>query len=119
MGCTTSSAVLTEEEKAIVKGEKTIGWSMSQAKTVISAFEHRAGKTNMSAQQLKAALGEAELPYTWMDSPDDDMYKFFRQFKDNDGKGKMYETKKLILLAILVCKGGAKEKSEYLFDLFD
>lgn len=73
----------------------------------------------MSAQQFKAALGEAELAFEWMQSPDDKLYTFFRQFRENDGKGKMYDTKKIILLAILVCKGGAKEKAEYLFDLFD
>ena len=119
MGCTTSSAALTEEEKAIVKGEKTIGWSQSQARVVISAFEHRAGKNNMSANQFKAALGEAELEYTWLDSPDDAKYLFFKQFKENEGKGRTFETRKVILLAILLTKGSAKDKSEYLFDLFD
>ena len=50
-----------------------------------------------------------------MDSPDSELYKVFNNFRE----GRTFDARKLQLLAILIGKGAAKDKSNFLFDAYD
>lgn len=115
MGCAESRAQMGTEEKAITKGEDSLGWGKFESTKAITAFEHRGSKDTLSSNQFKAALGDFDAAFDWIGSPDSELYKVFQNFKE----GRNFDGKKLQLLAILIGKGEAKEKAQFLFDAFD
>ena len=83
--------------------------------TPITAFEHRGSKESLSNQQFKAALGDFDADFSFLDSPDSELYKFFDNFREDE----KFDARKLKLIAILIGKGNAKDKANFLFDAFD
>lgn len=82
---------------------------------VVRAFEHRSANGVLSSQQIKAAFGDCGLDFSCFGEPDNPMYKFYNDFKED----RSYSVKKLSLLAILISKGEAKDKARLLFDAYD
>ena len=114
MGCGDSRANHGSEENAILKGEESLQWKKFTSTKAITAFEHRGSKTALTNQQFKVALGDFGADFSWLDSPDSELYKVFNNFRE----GQDFDAKKLKLLAILIGKGNAKEKANFLFDAF-
>ena len=50
MGCAGSREHLGNEEKAIMKGEESLGWKKFTSTEAITAFEHRGSKDSLSSQ---------------------------------------------------------------------
>jgi len=114
MGCGDSRADSGSVEAAILKGEDSLKWNKVTSKKAITAFEHR-GDNSLSDQQLRVALGDFGADNSWIDSPESELFKVFDNFRD----GQKFDAKKLKLLAILIGKGNAKDKANFLFDVSD
>lgn len=114
MGCANSRSH-SSEESAILKGEKSLLWKDFLFNSAITAFEHREYQDSLSNQQFKAALADFGADYSFLDSPDSGLYAFFYKFKEDD----KFDARKLKLLAILIGKGNARDKANFLFDAFD
>ncbi|CAG9314261.1 unnamed protein product [Blepharisma stoltei] len=107
---------LPREEQIIIENEKKLEFSKLNSKDIIKSLKSEGSQNCLSMPQLKRAFFDLQLSETDLSSPDSAFYKILAKLKNDK---KLYEIRKLVLLALLVGKGAPQDKAVWLFKQYD
>lgn len=108
--------VISHEERIMLKAETKFSFSKYDFKELVKNFKTQSNKDALSPAQLKRALTDIGIPIEDLSSPESPTYKLLSKCKNSK---KLYDLKKLQLVAILMGKGSLEEKAEWLFRQYD
>lgn len=107
---------LLPEERAIIAHESQCVLSKKDFKSLLKSIKSESIEGSLSLSQLKRAFSDLEIPSEELSSPDSATFKMFSRVKTPK---KLFDLKKLSVLAILMGSGKLSEKSEFLFRQYD
>ncbi|CAG9310598.1 unnamed protein product [Blepharisma stoltei] len=107
---------LTLEDKIILEQEKKLHFSRLLSKEIVKSIKAESLQNSLSLPQLKRVFHDLQIPESELTSPDTPTYHLLSKVKNEN---KLYDTKKLSLIGIVIGIGTAEEKADWLFRQFD
>ncbi|OMJ70891.1 hypothetical protein SteCoe_31028 [Stentor coeruleus] len=112
----TQIQMLSPQEKIIMQNESNYIFSRLNFKELSKSIKSESIDGSLSSSQLKRAFLDLEISLDELTSPESATFKLLSKVKNEK---KLFEVRKLMLIAIFLGKGKASDKIEWLFRQYD
>ena len=119
MGGCAGREIVSNEERAIDKGVKLLGWQGANSKDLIINFKMYSKSNWLNENALRQAAKASNIDMTGLDDLSTFRGKFFATFNRVQDDSLLFDEQTLVILAILLGKGDQHLKAELLFEQFD